>query len=194
MSIQTEIDRIITAVGAAYDAVEQKGGTVPQSETVAGLAEAIESIPVQSGRFRQWTYVSDGQNTENPLYLVRGDAWLKEHRTDENLVIVLMPKFTALPGSNIRSVIYSINTNRNLGNLYGQDVYGGYARFTTDAGGGNPYFDYGSVGIIGGVSGAEIGEMRILPNGDLYVVALIGGNGLSFALQAGEWTITAFLV
>lgn len=46
MSIQTEIDRIITAVGAAYDAIEQKGGTVPQSETVAGLAEAIGSIPV----------------------------------------------------------------------------------------------------------------------------------------------------
>lgn len=46
MSIQTEIDRIITAVGAAYDAVEQKGGTVPQSETVAGLAEAIGSIPL----------------------------------------------------------------------------------------------------------------------------------------------------
>lgn len=46
MSVQTEIDRIITAVGAAYDAVEQKGGTVPQSETVAGLAEAIGSIPV----------------------------------------------------------------------------------------------------------------------------------------------------
>lgn len=46
MSVQTEIDRITAAVGAAYDAVEQKGGTVPQSETVAGLAEAIESIPV----------------------------------------------------------------------------------------------------------------------------------------------------
>lgn len=46
MSVQTEIDRITAAVGAAYDAVEQKGGTVPQSETVAGLAEAIGSIPV----------------------------------------------------------------------------------------------------------------------------------------------------
>lgn len=46
MSVQTEIDRITAAVGAAYDAVEAKGGTVPQSETVAGLAEAIGSIPV----------------------------------------------------------------------------------------------------------------------------------------------------
>ena len=46
MSVQTEIDRITAAVGAAYDAVEAKGGAVPQSETVAGLAEAIGSIPV----------------------------------------------------------------------------------------------------------------------------------------------------
>ena len=45
MSVQTEIDRIITAVGAAYDAVEEKGGTLPASETVANLAEAISSIP-----------------------------------------------------------------------------------------------------------------------------------------------------
>ena len=45
MSVQTEIDRIITAVGAAYDAVEAKGGTLPTSETVANLAEAINSIP-----------------------------------------------------------------------------------------------------------------------------------------------------
>lgn len=48
MSVQTEIDRIITAVGAAYDAVETKGGTLPASETVANLAEAISSIPKPS--------------------------------------------------------------------------------------------------------------------------------------------------
>lgn len=47
MSVQTEIDRIITAVGAAYDAVEQKGGKLkPHQHTVAGLAEAIGSIPL----------------------------------------------------------------------------------------------------------------------------------------------------
>ena len=45
MSIQTEIDRIITAVGAAYDAVESKGGTAPAAQTIGGLAAAVGTIP-----------------------------------------------------------------------------------------------------------------------------------------------------
>ena len=45
MSIQSEIDRIITAVGAAYDAVEAKGGTAPAEQTIGGLATAVGTIP-----------------------------------------------------------------------------------------------------------------------------------------------------
>ena len=44
MSVQTEIDRIITAVGAAYDAVEAKGGTAPAAQTIEGLAAAVGTI------------------------------------------------------------------------------------------------------------------------------------------------------
>lgn len=44
MSVQTEIDRIITAVGAAYDALETKGGTAPAAQTIEGLAGAISGI------------------------------------------------------------------------------------------------------------------------------------------------------
>ena len=44
MSIQSEIDRIITAVGAAYDAVESKGGTAPAAQTISGLAAAVGTI------------------------------------------------------------------------------------------------------------------------------------------------------
>ena len=45
MSVQSEIDRIITAVGNAYSKILEKGGTVPVSQTVANLATAIDSIP-----------------------------------------------------------------------------------------------------------------------------------------------------
>lgn len=49
MSVQSEIDRIITAVGNAYSKVSEKGGTVPASQTVANLATAIDSIPSGGG-------------------------------------------------------------------------------------------------------------------------------------------------
>ena len=45
MSIWSEIDRIITAVGAAYDAVDSKGGTAPAAQTIGGLATAVGTIP-----------------------------------------------------------------------------------------------------------------------------------------------------
>lgn len=45
MSIQSEIDRIITAVGSAYDAVESKGGTAPAAQPIGGLAAAVGTIP-----------------------------------------------------------------------------------------------------------------------------------------------------
>ena len=44
MSIQTEIDRIISAVHAAHKAVIAKGGTSSEPYLVADLAEAIETI------------------------------------------------------------------------------------------------------------------------------------------------------
>lgn len=45
MSIQSELTRITNAVSSAYDSVVSKGGTVPAQKTVAGLANAIQSIP-----------------------------------------------------------------------------------------------------------------------------------------------------
>ena len=49
MSVQSEIDRIITAVGNAYNKVSEKGGTLPASQTVSNLATAIGSIPSGGG-------------------------------------------------------------------------------------------------------------------------------------------------
>ena len=45
MSVQTEIDRIITAVQAAHEKVAEKGGITAQPYLVANLASAIDSIP-----------------------------------------------------------------------------------------------------------------------------------------------------
>ena len=58
MSVQSEIDRIITAVGNAYSKVSEKGGTVPASQTVANLATAIDSIPAGAAK-ETWVIKSD---------------------------------------------------------------------------------------------------------------------------------------
>lgn len=49
MSIQTEINRIITAIGNAYTAIQNKGGTLPQNKTVANLAQSINTISSGGG-------------------------------------------------------------------------------------------------------------------------------------------------
>ena len=70
MSIQTELTRIITAVGNAYSKVSEKGGTVPASQTVANLATSIDSIPAGGGapslQSKSVTYTANGTNTITP--------------------------------------------------------------------------------------------------------------------------------
>ena len=70
MSIQTELTRIITAVGNAYSKVSEKGGTVPASQTVANLATAIDSIPAGGGapslQSKSVTYTENGTATITP--------------------------------------------------------------------------------------------------------------------------------
>ena len=70
MSVQSEIDRIITAVGNAYSKVSEKGGTVPASQTVANLATAIASIPAGGGapslQSKSVTYTANGAATITP--------------------------------------------------------------------------------------------------------------------------------
>ena len=69
MSVQSEIDRIITAVGNAYSKVSEKGGTVPASQTVANIATAIDSIPAGSTpslQSKSVTYTENGTATITP--------------------------------------------------------------------------------------------------------------------------------
>ena len=68
MSVQTELDRIITSVGAAYDAVEAKGGTAPAAQTIEGLAGAISGIksaPTTPYMEAEYVAVEDGGDTSH---------------------------------------------------------------------------------------------------------------------------------
>ena len=69
MSVPSEIDRIITAVGNAYSKVSEKGGTVPASQTIANIATAIDSIPAGSApslQSKSVTYTENGTATITP--------------------------------------------------------------------------------------------------------------------------------
>ena len=68
MSVQSEIDRIITAVGNAYSKVSEKGGTVPASQTVANLATAIDSIP--SGGAKETWVLNETLGSHNKTYTI----------------------------------------------------------------------------------------------------------------------------
>ena len=76
MSVQTEIDRIITAVGAAYDAVETKGGTAPAAQTIEGLAGAISGIKsAPTTPYMEAEYVAVGGLSEKAHYIKRAKLY-----------------------------------------------------------------------------------------------------------------------
>lgn len=52
MSIQTELDRIITAIGAAYDAVKAKGGTDPRRACRRDQRDSIWQRQGRAGKNR----------------------------------------------------------------------------------------------------------------------------------------------
>lgn len=70
MGVQAEIDRIITAVGAAYDAVEAKGGTAPAAQTIEGLAGAISGIKsAPTTPYMEAEYIAVGDGGETNHYI-----------------------------------------------------------------------------------------------------------------------------
>lgn len=64
MSVQTEIDRIITAVNAAHEKVAEKGGTTAQPYLVGNLASAIATIPGASEPVLQSKTVSPSTSSQ----------------------------------------------------------------------------------------------------------------------------------
>lgn len=64
MSIASTIQSMQTNVENAYDALEDKGATIPANKNIANLADAITSIPTGSGGLEKYhiTQTIDGNN------------------------------------------------------------------------------------------------------------------------------------
>lgn len=61
MSVQSEIDRIQTAVTNAYTVIANKGGTVPSQKVSGNLASAIDSIPAGTTVLRSEGWFVEGE-------------------------------------------------------------------------------------------------------------------------------------
>lgn len=138
MSIQSEIERISDNVAAAYAAVEEMGGTVPEAQNSDGLAEAVRSIPtgggIPSGCILIWSgaesaipsgwALCDGENGTPDLrdrFVLGagtahsvGDTGGSEEVT---LTVAQMPKHThfwqafASGSTSVRGIVYSDTIN-----------------------------------------------------------------------------------
>lgn len=65
MSIASELNALNDHILGAYDAIDTKGGTIPQNKNMANLPDAIDSIP-SGGVDNNWAAVMQGDT--NALY------------------------------------------------------------------------------------------------------------------------------
>lgn len=155
------------------------GGSYCEADIVVEYAtrETVEA--------KRWDVTVDGTIVDNGVVLVTDD-WLKEHRQDENLCIVVVPKFTIAPNSEVGNQGVYLCTNSPLISDSDGTVYKGLSAFVNRTG--SISTSARSVGVES-YAGTNIGDVWISVNGVLHVVALD-----SHPLAPGEYTVVAFLL
>lgn len=69
MAVADKLNKLISDIGDAYDAVDSKGGTIPANKNTDNLADAINSISGKSTTYKlltSYTLASDTQNFTIP--------------------------------------------------------------------------------------------------------------------------------
>lgn len=174
--------------------------SIDTTKPIASVTYNGTEVPMQSDRFRQWTYVSDGTcpgiDGRSPSVLIENDPWIKQHYADENLNIDLSPKFTSVLDTSLESVLHSHVSNRARIQMPTYADFGAYQRYIVPSSG-NPYINTYTVTAPlydpEGKYADAVGRITVDANGNIWA-SLGGGGSTLYAPQAGEWTITAFLV
>lgn len=114
MSVQSEINRITSAVSDAYTSVSEKGGTIPASQVVGNLATAIDSIPTggEGGDYNIVTTPAASSQTLDITFAQRGNENLfrSSFYNTTNLV-------TISDSSSASKIGYKIDTASSLKNI-----------------------------------------------------------------------------
>lgn len=108
MSVQSEINRITTAVASAYDAVDDIGGTLPASTVVENLATAISSIA--DSVTENYTNVSSASAKTKVLH---GSSFYQKIVPDDGYLISSVT--VTMGGVDITSQVFSGDTGSSGG-------------------------------------------------------------------------------
>lgn len=132
--------------------------------------------------FRRWNVTVTGEISSNRVYFLQDD-WLREHRTNDNLVVAIIPKFTiSFDGATPQSGIF-LGTNvvwaSSLGNSYKT-----ISAFINKTGGAAP-----RARTFGLTDSSDIGDVGITVDGRLNVIATANNP-----LAPGEYCVVAWLM
>ena len=97
------------------DAIREKGEVTGTMVFPGGFVDGINMLQAADDTFRRWDITTSGAASDNWVALMQDD-WLRAHRLDENLLLVMVPKFiiTADPdGANNYMGVY-VGSNRAM--------------------------------------------------------------------------------
>lgn len=181
MNVQGEINRIKGNVESAFTAVEEKGGTLPETQTSGTLPEAIRSIP------------------EGPAYAA-GDGLSKEGDTLSVTTpvrgIVTQAEFDALPQERRDKGLYVISDGGEGGG--GPGASGGevYSTEETRVGtwiDGKPLYRKCFTGLVSPSTSAQLDTFLNVSGLNIDSLPFLGGTIGRFPIPIANGTASAYL-
>lgn len=145
----------------------------------------VEYVAKNTGveNVKRWDIVTTGETSEVTIKILE-DAWLAEHRNDENLCVLIMPKFVLPHTSGLGNQGMYLCTNANKAMDSTGILYKSMSLYVHSNGGISA-----RARKYGVTDGNNIGDIQITASGSLRILV-----AASYPLVAGEYVVFAFLV
>lgn len=158
------------------------------TEGLQEILQQVKNLPEASASgnddsFRRWNVTASGAITSNHVNILQDD-WLKQHRTDTNLCVALIPKFAIQHTSGKGNQGIYVTTNSVLMEDAGGVQLKSMSAFLHSNGG-----TVARIRRYGLTEPNDIGDMGITSEGVLRVVSYEG-----YPLIPGEYCVIACLM